>query len=60
VDRRDSAGGDPSDADLSVLSHQLANSEPLTPEEIAHSLIVDTQSADWQEKLNAELSPRLS
>lgn len=52
--RRQTAGGDPSDADVAVLEHQLVDCEPLTIEELASSLRVDTEAADWQEALAAE------
>lgn len=37
-------GQDPSDADLQVLAHQLADNEPLTGEEMTHVISVDFET----------------
>jgi aminoglycoside phosphotransferase family enzyme/predicted kinase len=41
VAARTIAGGDPSDADVAVLEHQLASAEPLAQDELASVLAVD-------------------
>ncbi|MDC8756680.1 AAA family ATPase [Janthinobacterium fluminis] len=46
VAARARAGGDPSDADAAVLAHQLAHREPLSGDERALALSLDT-GADW-------------
>jgi len=47
--QRASQGGDPSEADLAVLEGQLKAREPLTQEERACALAVDTsQPVDWR------------
>lgn len=57
---RQSVGGDPSDADVSVLNRQLAEAEPLTSEEQTFALAVDSESAQWQEMLTDKLRHRVS
>lgn len=48
VRRRHAAGGDASEADVAVLDSQLAQREPLTPDEACHALRIDTTTAvDW-------------
>ncbi|GAB1382005.1 hypothetical protein MASR1M50_03240 [Burkholderiales bacterium] len=48
VRRRAAQGGDASEADEAVLHSQLAHREPLTPDEAAHALAIDTrQPVDW-------------
>jgi len=42
LDTRTRIGLDPSEATVAVLEHQLATQEPLTPEEQAHVLLIDT------------------
>jgi hypothetical protein len=42
LDTRSRIGLDPSEATLAVLEHQLATQEPLTAEEQAHVLLIDT------------------
>jgi aminoglycoside phosphotransferase family enzyme/gluconate kinase len=42
VERRHAAGTDASDADVSVLEHQLRNRDPLDPEERRHAIRVRT------------------
>ncbi|QIT53909.1 AAA family ATPase [Aquisalimonas sp. 2447] len=42
IRRRQQAGTDPSDADLTVLEHQLQARDVPGPEEKAHTLVVDT------------------
>jgi len=41
VAARTIAGGDPSDADVRVLEHQLASAEPIADEELANVLAID-------------------
>jgi uncharacterized protein len=53
--QRQSAGEDPSDADYVVLDRQLADVEPLTSAERRSTFTVDTESADWEASLDAEL-----
>jgi len=36
-------GRDASEADLAVLQRQLATQQPLTPQELAHAIVVDTE-----------------
>jgi predicted kinase len=43
VTQRQQQGGDPSDADLTVLELQLRNREPLTDQEQASSIVLDTR-----------------
>ena len=42
LETRARIGLDPSEATLAVLEHQLATQEPLTPQERAHAVCVDT------------------
>ena len=42
--RRRADGGDPSDADLAVLAHQLASRESLTEYERAHAVAYDAEA----------------
>ena len=55
VRRRHAAGGDASEADVAVLDRQLAQREPLTPQETAQALRIDTTApvdwAHWQDAL---------
>jgi aminoglycoside phosphotransferase family enzyme/predicted kinase len=44
-------GGDPSDADLDVLDHQLAHDEALTEDEMAQVLVIDSASDGIPETL---------
>lgn len=46
---------DVSDADLSVLEHQLASTRPLSDEELPYKITVDTESTVNAEKLAAEI-----
>lgn len=56
VARRTSEGRDASDADLVVLSRQLATREPLDPEERAGSVAVDTDQALPAELIASRIS----
>ncbi len=42
------AGEDASDADLSVLALQMATREPLTDDELARTIVVDSEAATWR------------
>jgi aminoglycoside phosphotransferase family enzyme/predicted kinase len=42
IAQRQRLGGDPSDADATVLEHQCLSAEPLSPEEQAASLVVES------------------
>jgi predicted kinase len=53
VVRRQAEGGDPSDADVAVLAHQIATREPLTVEEAAYVVVYDAEA-----ELEAALAPR--
>ena len=53
VVRRQAAGGDPSDADVAVLAHQIATREPLTVEEAAYVVVYDAEA-----QLEAARAPR--
>jgi predicted kinase len=44
ITQRLSGGGDPSDADLAVLAHQIATREPLTADERAYALAYDAEA----------------
>jgi hypothetical protein len=57
VQRRLAAGTDPSEADLDVLSGQLAVRQALGPAERARSIFVDTRSSLPLEALVSRLSP---
>ena len=58
VRRRHAAGSDASEADEAVLLSQLAHREPLSANEAAHALCIDTQAAvDWP-AWEAALPPR--
>jgi aminoglycoside phosphotransferase family enzyme/predicted kinase len=46
---------DVSDADLSVLEHQLASTRPLSDEELRYNITVDTESTVNAEKLAVEI-----
>jgi aminoglycoside phosphotransferase family enzyme/predicted kinase len=41
ISRRLEKGGDPSEADLSVLERQIATADPLTPDELAVTRVID-------------------
>ena len=59
VRQRQAAGGDASEADLAVLQSQLAQREPLAPDEARHALCIDTTlPVDWA-RWAAELPPEL-
>ncbi len=56
--RREQGGGDPSDASLEVLAHQLATSEPLSAQELEYCLTTDggTESGqDTVQKIAAQV-----
>jgi len=53
VVRRQVEGGDPSDADVAVLAHQIATREPLTAEEAAFVVVYDAEA-----QLEASRAPR--
>jgi predicted kinase len=44
VARRQAEGGDPSDADVAVLEHQIATREPLTADERACAVVYDAEA----------------
>lgn len=55
ITRRAAEGTDPSDASLAVLESQLAKREPLTSEEQAQALVLDTTApVDWAQVLPAD------
>jgi predicted kinase len=43
ITQRARKGGDPSEADLAVLDHQVKKQEALTEREVAHRIIIDTR-----------------
>jgi uncharacterized protein len=53
---REAAGADPSDADLEVLTHQIAGREPLTEPELPHAIAIDTESPAALEAALASLA----
>jgi hypothetical protein len=55
VRRRQAAGEDPSEADLSVLAHQLAVAEPLTPAEQDQALVIGLEPLSL-EKVRSRIS----
>ncbi|MDX1252661.1 MAG: AAA family ATPase [Gammaproteobacteria bacterium] len=50
---------DASEAGIAVLEHQLATHEPLTPEESAHVIAVDTEQVNVPDHVISELSRRM-
>lgn len=58
IQARARRGGDPSEADLAVLDHQLANEEPLSEAERRLSIRVDTRTEVDIEKLVSEILQR--
>jgi len=58
IARRRRSGDDPSDADESVLSHQQATAEPLSSEELADTLVINTESHPDLESMIARISTR--
>ncbi|MBK7249345.1 MAG: AAA family ATPase [Gammaproteobacteria bacterium] len=60
VQARERSGADPSDATLEVLERQLAEAEPLTPEEQAQALVLDTSAPTSIAALAAAIRQRLA
>lgn len=52
VAERTRRGGDPSDADLAVLEHQLATREPLSSDELSSTVVFDSGN-NWRQQLFA-------
>jgi len=52
IARRADAGSDPSEADLSVLEHQFATREPLSPDELSSAVVFESGN-DWKQQLFA-------
>ena len=60
ISARQAARNDASEAGLEVLDQQLAQQQPLTPDEASHQVIVHTDRPDELEPLLDTLSRRLS
>jgi predicted kinase len=56
VELRGAQGADPSEADAAVLEMQRAHVEPLSPQELEHTLVVDTGQALDDHALRAGLA----
>lgn len=59
ITARSQAGDDPSEADLSVLAHQLENAESLSPAEIDDAVVCNTESAQVAMDACAAIATRL-
>ncbi|SDR69659.1 hypothetical protein SAMN05216198_0086 [Halopseudomonas litoralis] len=59
LNERQRKGGDPSDADIHVVRHQLEQLEPLDEDEQQITLIVDTDQRDSIDQLTKQLSARV-
>jgi len=55
VEARQRRADDASDADLAVLAHQFGRAEPLQPDELAQTVIIDTTQRDYTVDLPARL-----
>ncbi len=58
ITERLNQGADPSEANLDVLDYQIKNREPLTREEQAFVIPVNTADADFAERLRNDLAQR--
>jgi len=59
INQRAARGDDPSDADMKIVRKQLAETEPLSAEELQHSLAVQTDQEGSVEKLLVALRKRI-
>ncbi|MFZ5594071.1 MAG: AAA family ATPase [Pseudomonadota bacterium] len=59
ISQRTMENHDASEAGLAVLEHQLATHEPLTAEESAHAITIDTERADAPGHVIADLNRRI-
>jgi predicted kinase len=49
ITERERRGGDPSEADLIVLEHQLKTREPLNSGEQASAIVFDAERGNWHQ-----------
>lgn len=59
ITERERRGGDPSEADLTVLEHQLTTREPLNSGEQASAIVFDAERGNWHQTAHL-LKTRLS
>ena len=59
LQQRTVEGKDPSDANMAVIRAQQAGREPLKPEELAHSTVIDTQHSDSTDNLIVRIRQHL-
>jgi predicted kinase len=60
IEARLKAAGDASDADLDVLDQQLVAYDPLTAEELACSVTVDTEQPDTPDRQSRQVRDALA
>jgi hypothetical protein len=60
VDARAAAGGDPSEATVEVLERQLADAEPLAPDELPSVVRFDAERAVDAHALAAAIAARVA